>query len=103
MLVELKRKCRVVGFRFDVHAALLMCQQFGVELYEIDKIPRTEVTSAWVWNAHKSYCMDKYKRPRYDYDQMKKFIGLMPKKEWDTILAAMDVSRGPEGEAEKKK
>jgi len=103
MLVELKRWGRTVGFRFDALAVMEMCKQFNVELHEVDKIPREENTVAWVWNAHKSYCMSKYRRPRYSYRQMKRFIGLMPKKEWDMLLEAMLSSRGPEGQAEKKK
>jgi len=103
MLVELKRWGRKVGFRFDAQAAMLMCEQFGVELSDMDKIPAEEATAAWVWNAHKSYCMRKFRRPRYNYRQMKRFIGLMPKQEWDRMLEAMLTSRGPEGESEKKK
>jgi hypothetical protein len=47
--------------------------------------------------------MRKFCKPRYNYRQMKRFIGLMPKKEWDILLEAMLASRGPEGMAEKKK
>ena len=103
MIIELKRWWRIVGFRFDAQAAFLLCEQFGVDLSDMDKIPKEEITPAWVWSAHKSYCMQKYRKPRYAYKQMKKFIGLMPKAEWDLLLDAMYNTRGPAGKADEKK
>ena len=104
MLAELKRWHGVVGFRFDALAAKLLCEQYGVDLDGMDKIPKEEYVAAWVYNAHKSYCMHKYRRPKYDFKGMKKFLAGMRKQEWDgEILPAMYASRGPEGEAQKKK
>ena len=103
MTIELKRWWRTVGFRFDAQAAFLMCEQFGVDLSDMDKIPKDEITPAWIWNAHRSHSMQRYKKPLYSYQSMKKFIGLMPKSEWDLILEAMYKSRGPEGDTGEKK
>ena len=103
MIVELKRWWRVVGFRFDAHAAFLMCQQFGVDLSDMDQIPKEEITPAWVWNAHRSYCIEKCQKPKYSFKRMKLFIEVMPKAEWDLLVDAMYKTRGPEGKAQKKK
>lgn len=103
MIVELKRWWRVVGFRFDAQAAMLLCEQFGVDLSDMDKIPKDEITPAWIWNAHKSYSMQKYRKPRYGYKRMKIFIEVMPVKEWTLMMEAMLRSRGPEGKADEKK
>ena len=88
MLVELRR-WRKVGFRFDALAAYMMCEQHGVDLDEIEKIPQTEVRPSWIWNAHKSYCMRKYRRPRFTYNQMKRYIGTMQQRDYEKLLEAM--------------
>lgn len=104
MIAELRRWYRRIGFRFDALAAKLLCEQFGVDLDSMDKIPKEEYIAAWVWNAHKSYSMYRYKKPVYSYAKMKKFIALMPKSEWDEkILPAMYASSPPDEEGSKKK
>lgn len=102
-MIVLRRWFRKVGFRFDAQAAMLMCEQFGVELSDMDKIPRDEYVPAWCWNAHRSYSMYNYRRPRYDYKGMKRFIAFMPKQEWDLMLEAMTRAQPPQGKGEKKK
>jgi hypothetical protein len=103
MTVEIKRRFRVrpVGFRFDALAAWLMCQQYGVDLNGMDKIPREEYVSSWVWSAHKSFCMMHYREPM-PYAKMKKFIARMRKTEWDMLLAAMTEVKSPPEEDKKK-
>ena len=95
MIIELKR-WRKVGFRFDALAAWLLCEQHGVDLNEMDKIPKEEYLSSWVWSAHRSWCMFERMKDRYSYKQMKRFIDHMPKKEWDMIIETMSKSRAPE-------
>ena len=102
-MIVLKRWFRKVGFRFDAQAALLMCEQFEVELSDMDKIPKEEYVPAWCYNAHRSYSMYNYRKPLYSYKGMKKFIGLMPKKEWDLLLAEMVKAQPPQDDSEKKK
>ena len=116
-MIVLRRWFRKVGFRFDAQAALLMCEQFEVELSDMDKIPKDEYVPAWCYNAHRSYSMWNYRKPHYHYSgarkfvwrwpfiqiSMKKFIGLMPKREWDLLLAEMVKAQPPQGEGEKKK
>ena len=95
MIVELKKRFRIVGFRFDAMAALLMCQQHKAELDELDKIPKDDYLPSWIWSAHRSYCMLNYKKPGYTYEQMKKFIDAMRKSEWDKLLKAMNSVKAP--------
>jgi hypothetical protein len=102
-MIVLKRWFRKVGFRFDAQAALLMCEQFEVELSDMDKIPKEEYVSAWCYNAHRSYSMYNYRKPLYSYRGMIKFIGQMPKNEWDLLLAEMVKAQPPQEKGEKKK
>lgn len=101
MEVELKRLFRKVGFRFDSMAAWLMCQEFKVDLDSMDKIPQDDYLPSWVWSAHRSYSMDRYKKPM-SYDKMKVFIAKMRKSEWDKIIQAMIATRAPESTDKKK-
>jgi len=103
MVVEIKRRftLKPIGFRFDAMAAFLMCEQHGVDLNSMDKIPKEEYVSSWVWCAHKSFCVMRYRRPM-TYDKMKKFISRMRKTEWDLLLANMVATRAPETDDKKK-
>ena len=104
MLAELKRWRGVVGFRFDALAGKLLCEQFGVDLDSMDKIPKEEYIAAWVYNAHKSYSMYRYRRPKYDYKGIQRLLENMKKSEWDEkMVPAMYASRAPEGDGQKKK
>jgi len=101
MVVEIKRRFRhPVGFRFDALAAFLLCQQWGVDLNTQDKIPKDEYVSSWVWSAHRSFCMLRYKEPM-PYERMKRFIDRMRKVEWDALLRAM-TKVGGESDDKKK-
>jgi len=101
MTVELRKRLRRVGFRFDALAAWLLCQQYKVDLDGMDKIPKDEYINSWVWSAHRSYCMLKYKKP-IQYEQMKRFINRLHKSEWDMLLKAMTMVRS-ESKDDKKK
>lgn len=102
MTVEIKRRFRrAIGFRFDAMAAFLMCQYHSVDLDALDTIPKSEYTASWVWSAHKSFCMLRYKKPM-PYEKMKRFILRMRKSEWDAILDAMITTKSPEGNSKKK-
>lgn len=102
MTVEIKRRFRrTVGFRFDAMAAWLMCQQHGVDLDSMDKIPKDEYISSWVWAAHRSYSMLKYRKPVFTYVQMKRFIARMRKSKWDLLLQAMTQTKAPETDKKK--
>ena len=96
MIIVLKKRFRKVGFRFDALAAWLMCQQHGVDLNEMDKIPPDEYLASWVWSAHRSWSMFARKRDVYDYKGMKCYIERMQKSEWDKVIKAMSSSRAPE-------
>jgi hypothetical protein len=105
MTVELKRWFKTVGFRFDALAVMLMCEQYGIELSDLDEIPQADYTAAWCYNAHRSYQMKRYKKPLIKgVTAMKKFIAVMPKDEWDNkVLPAMVKSQGPAGDGGEKK
>jgi len=96
MIVVFKKRLRDVGFRFDALAAWLMCQQHGVDLSDMDKIPVEEYLPSWIWSAHRSWCMFKRVNDRYDYKGMQKLIENMPKKEWDQIIECMRSTKAPE-------
>ena len=102
MVVEIKRRFRhPVGFRFDALAAFLLCQQWGVDLNTQDKIPRDEYVSSWVWSAHRSFCMLRYREPM-TYKKMIRFINRMRKAEWDMLLKAMTEVKVDETDDKKK-
>jgi hypothetical protein len=102
MIVEIKRRFRrAVGFRFDAMAAWLLCQHHGVDLDGMDNIPKEEYVTSWVWSAHRSFCMLRYRKP-IPYERMKVFIARMRKSEWDILLKAMVIARAPEGGDKKK-
>jgi hypothetical protein len=102
MIVEIKRRFRrAVGFRFDAMAAWLMCQQHGVDLDSMDKIPKEEYVFSWVWSAHRSFCMMRYRKPM-NYEWMKHYIARMRKSDWDKVLEAMTDTRTPESNDKKK-
>jgi hypothetical protein len=82
-------------------AAWLLCQQYGIDLNSMDSIPKEEYVSSWVWAAHRSFCMMRYRKPM-SYEWMKRFISRMRKSEWDIILKAMTDTRAPESEDKKK-
>ena len=101
MIVEIKKRLRTVGFRFDAMAAFLMCQHHGVDLDSLDNIPKDQYTITWVWSAHRSYMILKVKKP-LSYQAMTKFIEGMKKSEWDKIIAAMtETSNKTEGDKKK--
>jgi hypothetical protein len=100
MIVVVKIRFRRVGFRFDALAAWLLCQQYGVDLDEMDKIPPEEYIFSWLWSAHRSFSMFNRKKDKYNYEGMKRFIGRMPKNEWDRVLEAINSTKAP---ASKKK
>lgn len=102
MVVEIKKRFRrPVGFRFDALAAFLLCQHHGVDLNTMDKIPPGEYVSSWVWSAHRSYCMLRYKEPMR-YEKMKRYIARMRKTEWDGLLKAMTSVKAEGGDDKKK-
>jgi len=105
MVVEIKRRFRLhpVGFRFDAMAAWLMCQQYGIDIDGMDKIPKDEYSDSWVWSAHVSFCILKKPHPwRYmTYKKMKCFIARMRKSEWDMLLAAMAAVRATDDDKKK--
>ena len=102
MIVEIKRRLRrAVGFRFDAMAAFLMCQHHGVGLDKLDDIPKTEYTISWVWSAHRSFCMLRYRKPM-SYQAMKRFVARMRKSEWDAVLEAMVSTGTPKDDGKKK-
>lgn len=105
MIAELKRWFRTIGFRFDAMAVMLMCEQYGIELSELDQIPQTDYMTTWCLNAHKSYQLKRYRKPIIKtMRQMQYVIDSMQKKEWETVmLPAMVKSRGPEGDGGEKK
>ena len=103
MIVKIKRRFRnAVGFRFDAMAAFLLCQHHGVDLNGLDTIPKDKYLPSWIWSAHRSYCMDKARKPM-SYDKMMHFVDRMRKYEWDIILNAMTSTRGPDSGDDKKK
>lgn len=101
MIVEIQKRCRKVGFRFDALAAFLLCEQYGVDLNTMDDIPRDEYVVSWCWSAHRSYCLKGYKKAR-NLAQMRKFINGLRKTEWDSIVRAMTDARGEGGDDKKK-
>lgn len=103
MVIEIKRRFRfrAVGFRFDAMAAWLMCQQHGVDLDSMDKIPKEEYVSSWIWSAHRSFCMMRYRQPMA-YEKMKQFIARMRKWEWDRLITEMTTVKTSETEDKKK-
>ena len=108
MIVEFRRLwgLRKIGFRFDILAVKLMCDQHGLELHETAKIPKDEYLSSYCYGGHVSYSMYHFKKPVLSKEGVKKFIDKkMNKIEWEQLLAAMVSARGKEGQAgdEKKK
>jgi len=101
-MLELRRRWRTIGFRFDALAVFLMCQHKGIELDELDTIPKAEYTSLWVWSAHRSYQMWRRRKDLLTLSATEKFVSTMPKKEWDEMLAVM-LSTQPKGGDDKKK
>jgi len=102
MVVEIKKRFRrPVGFRFDAMAVFLICEQYGIDLDGMDKIPKDEYVTSWVWSGHRSFCMLNYRKPM-TFEQMKRYIARMRKTEWDKILDAM-ANMKAEGDEDKKK
>jgi hypothetical protein len=102
MILTIKKPFRrTVGFRFDAMAAWLLCQYWGVDLNGMDKIPADEYVSSWVWSAHRSYSMQRYRKPVLTHEQMKRYINRMRKTEWDQLLQAMTSSKAPETDKKK--
>lgn len=94
MVVEIKRRFRIrpVGFRFDAMAVWLMCQQYGVDLNRMNEIPEKEYLDTWIWSAHKSFCVMRYRKPM-TFEKMKRFIRMLRKYEWDLIIGAMNTAK----------
>jgi hypothetical protein len=104
MTVEIKRRFRkTVGFRFDALAVFLLCQQYNIDIEGLDKIPKKEYVNSWCWCAYRSFCTRNYHKPVYSYEQMKRFIDNLRKKEWDLILDSMVAARAPDSKGEDKK
>jgi hypothetical protein len=104
MEIVFRRIHRKYGFRFDALAVKLMCEQYGIDLNQIDEIPKHESITAWIYNAHLSYSMYHYRKPRLTYKKTKKFIAVMQKQDWDKMLDVMQKSQGESnGDTTKKK
>lgn len=104
MEIVFKRITGKFGFRFDALAVKLMCEQYDIELNELDKIPKYESVTAWVYNAHRSWSMYHYRKPKLSFKKAKRFIDNMKKHEWDRMLEVMQESQGKqEGDDSKKK
>lgn len=103
MILVLKRPLRSVGFRFDALAVFLMCQHYGIDLSEMDRIPKSEYTTSWVWSAHRSYRMWMRKKDQLNRKQAERFISKLRKSEWDDMTAAMLAGQGEsKGDSKKK-
>jgi hypothetical protein len=102
--VEIKRRFRsVVGFRFNALAGYLLCQHWGVDLNSMDKIPADEYLSSYLWCAHRSFSMMRYRKPVIRTpERMKCWIENLRKNKWDVIVKAMTEAKGEAGDDKKK-
>jgi hypothetical protein len=104
MEITFRRITGKYGFRFDALAVKLMCEQYDIDLNQIDQIPRHESVAAWVYNAHRSWSMYHYRKPKLSFKKTQKFIDRMQKRDWDKMVEVMRESQGnQEGDDSKKK
>ncbi len=101
--ISFKRITGKVGFRFDALAVKLMCDDYNLELDQLETIPKEEYIPAWCYGAHRSYNMHRYKRPKLNLRKVKKFIAVMRKEEWDELVKVMMMTQGEQGESKEKK
>lgn len=77
-----------IGFRFDALAAFLMCQQFDIDLNDIDKMDPRDAVLGWTYNAYVSYMMQRYRKPM-SYKKYIRIRGGITQKKWEKVISTM--------------
>jgi hypothetical protein len=103
MIARVRKGFRRIGFRFDALSVLLLCEKYDIEIDQLDKIPKSEYLTAWMWCAHRSYRLRQNRRTWIGFNKMKRIGERMRMSDWRAINEAMVKASPPAGDSDKKK
>jgi len=63
---------RKLLFRFDVWAWFKMAELNGREIHQLDDLNEQQLVLSWIYAAYLRACMERYDRPRYDFNYILK-------------------------------
>lgn len=100
-------KSRTVGFKFDMHAWVNLCEMNGIEIHQLGELSQEKMMADLIYSAYVSYCTSKLKKVKFTYEQFGGIIDKMNKGQTEQlgkeILQSRVMGKAIGDYAEKKK